>query len=184
MLKRLIVISLISAFSCGLPPALGQQNQGHGRRHGHHTYPEDSNPNIYEAPLPRGVDGSSWDRKRLQGKIVVLDFWATWCAPCLNQIPDIKRLHDSHSRDELIILGVNLDTGGNRSLRRWLNLNRHKVTWPQLFTRGGFNGPLPRCYGIKDIPEILIFNQRGELVHRCKSAECTSDAIRMMLADK
>ena len=120
-------------------------------------------------------------RQDLEGKIVVLNFWATWCAPCLRLIPDAKDLYESHSRRDLLLLGVNLDTGGNRALRRWLKLNRHNVTWPQLFNRRGFNGALPRAYEIKDVPAILIFDRQGNLTYRCNSAPCTREAVRRLM---
>lgn len=155
--------------------------QGQGRRYGHRRYPEGTDPNLYELNLPPDLEGRTWNASNLAGKVVVLNFWATWCAPCLNQIPDVKKLYEGSSREELIILGVNLDTGGNRSLRRWLRLNRQNVTWPQLFNRGGFNSALSRAFTIKDVPSILIFDQQGELAFRCNSASCTKSAVQILL---
>ncbi|HOO09777.1 MAG TPA: TlpA disulfide reductase family protein, partial [Cyclobacteriaceae bacterium] len=130
---------------------------------------------------PQDVDGKSWGRPQLEGKIVVLDFWTTWCAPCLKQIPRIRELYDSYSREELVMLGVNLDSGGNRSLRRWLRMNQAKMTWPQLFNRGGFSSALPQCYGIREVPVILVFDRNGRLAHRCDSAEAAAVAVASMM---
>lgn len=185
MLGRLIIITFILLFSASIQTATGQPDridaQGQGRRYGRDSRLAATYPNIYRAPLPASVNGSIWNREKLEGKIIILNFWATWCAPCLNQIPQVKKLYDRYSRDDLLLLGANLDTGGNRSLRRWLQLNRNRITWPQLFNRGGFNGELPSCYEIKDIPEMLIFNRQGELVYRCHSAESTEAAVRELM---
>jgi len=199
MLKNKLITTVILILLAGyLPatgihgPAFGQRpdhglgqgpgpGQGQGRRHRQQSPTETADPNIYNAPLPKDVNGYSWQRQDLEGKIVVLNFWATWCAPCLRLIPDAKDLYESHSRRDLLLLGVNLDTGGNRSLRRWLKLNRHNVTWPQLFNRGGFNGALPRTYKIKDVPAVLIFDRQGNLAYRCNSAPCTREAVRRLI---
>ena len=159
----------------------GRQNPDRGRGYRHHPRPSYTNPNLYDAPLPRDLEGETWSRHRLENRVVVLNFWATWCAPCLDQIPEVRTLYDNYSRDDLILLGVNLDSGGNRSLRRWLRLNRNRVTWPQLFNRGGFNGELPGCYGIKDVPVLLVFNRKGELEFRCQSARCAREAVTELM---
>jgi len=199
MLKNKLIATVILLLLAGylpasgiLGPAFGQrpdqglgqgQGPGHGqgRRHGQQSPADKAHPNIYNAPLPKDVNGYSWQRQDLEGKIVILNFWATWCAPCLRIIPDARDLYESHSRRDLLLLGVNLDTGGNRSLRRWLKLNRHNVTWPQLFNRGGINGTLPRAYEIKDVPAILIFDRQGNLAYRCNSASCTREAVRRLM---
>jgi thiol-disulfide isomerase/thioredoxin len=189
MLKQLITFTLILLIPASFVMAAGQtpneydgQGRGQGRRHGRYSRIEPANPNIYNAPLPVDVNGSIWNHEKLEGKIVVLNFWATWCAPCLNQIPQVKKLYESCSSDKFLLLGVNMDSGGNRSLRRWLQLNRNKITWPQLFNRGGFSGALPSCYKIKDVPELLVFNRRGYLVHRGNSAAKTVEVVRDLLA--
>lgn len=196
MIKNKLIATVILLLLSGYLPASGIQGQafgqrpgqgpghGQGRRHGQQIPSEKADPNIYNAPLPNDINGYSWQRRDLEGKIVVLNFWATWCAPCLNLIPKAKELYESHSRSDLLLLGVNLDTGGNRSLRRWLKLNRHNVTWPQLFNRGGFNGALPRAYKIKDVPAILIFDRQGNLAYRCNSASCTREAVRRLMDEE
>lgn len=189
MIKRLLIILFFLAFPVLELNVSGQdlkgngqgQGQGQGQGYGHRPRARNTNPNLYQAPLPRDMDGGSWDRGNLEGKIVILNFWATWCAPCLDQIPQVKKIFDGYGRDDLQLLGVNLDSGGNRSLRRWLRLNRNRVTWPQLFNRGGFNGELPVCYGIKDVPELLVFDRQGELVYRCHSAKCAREAVKELL---
>ena len=159
------------------------QNPDQGRGYQQRPRAAHTNPNLYEAPLPIDIAGETWDREKLEGRIVLLNFWATWCAPCLDQIPEVKKIYDSYSRNDLVILGINLDSGGNRSLRRWLRLNRNHVTWPQLFNRGGFNGPLPGCYGIDNVPVLLVFNRQGELEYRCQSAACAREAVIELTTD-
>jgi thiol-disulfide isomerase/thioredoxin len=107
------------------------------------------------------LNGQPWTADSLRGRVVLLDFWATWCAPCLNELPRLKELRRRHSRDDLEIIGVMLDGTTRRTLTAWLN--RHRIDWPQIQERGGFSGELARAYDVRHLPATLLFSRDGGL---------------------
>ena len=55
------------------------------------------------------IDGRRWSGQDLRGQVVIVDFWATWCAPCLDELPRLKRLHERHRANGLTIIGVGIN---------------------------------------------------------------------------
>jgi thiol-disulfide isomerase/thioredoxin len=91
---------------------------------------------------------------------VLLDFWGTWCAPCLNELPRLKQLRERYSRDDLEIIGIMIEAASRRTLVSWLN--RHRIDWPQVHERS-YSGPLARAYGVSSLPATVLFRRDGAL---------------------
>jgi len=127
------------------------------------------------------INGKNWNGEILQGKIVIMEFWAPWCAPCLQQIPHLRQIHETYRDQGVVMLGVNVDNSDRRTKRRWLQRNSGKMGWPQLVNRNGLNGDLPRRFGISQIPDILVFNSAGELASRGPSSRGLEQVIESLL---
>ena len=110
----------------------------------------------------RDLNGRRWNAASLQGRVVLVDFWATWCAPCLADIPWLRRAHQRFGPDRLAILGVSLDVGDRRTLNAWLNRNR--VDWPQIWDHRGYDGDLARTFGGVALPQSLLVDASGRVV--------------------
>ena len=106
------------------------------------------------------ISGATWTTEQLRGRVTVIDFWATWCAPCLAEMPRLKRIRDSYSRSELEILGVALEPGARRTLMSWLNRNR--VDWPQIQERG-YDSPLATAFGVRELPMTIVVDADGRI---------------------
>ncbi len=117
------------------------------------------------APLPAfsatDLDGQRWTAADLRGRVVLLDFWATWCAPCLAELPRLKTLRARHSRADFEILGISLDVTSRRSFVSWLNRNR--IDWPQVHERAGYAANLPRLFGVDRLPRTLVIARDGTI---------------------
>ena len=149
--------------TAGNSPAFqGRGQRGHGQRHGQ---PE-LRTSLPEGIVLQSIDGKSWDKDSLEGKIVILEFWATWCAPCLQKIPQLKKIHETYKDRDVLILGINLDNTDRRTIRRWLQRNSNRMGWPQLLNNNGFGGELPQYFNIDEVPTNLVFNRQGQLVGR------------------
>ena len=77
-------------------------------------------------PLPapawklKGVDGTTVTSDQFKGKVVILDFWATWCPPCRTEIPGYVALQKKYGADGLVVVGVSMDTGGTADVRQFI----------------------------------------------------------------
>jgi thiol-disulfide isomerase/thioredoxin len=106
------------------------------------------------------ISGATWTTEQLRGRVTVIDFWATWCAPCLAEMPRLKRIRESYSRSELEILGVALEPGARRTLVSWLNRNR--VDWPQIHERG-YDSTLATAFGVRALPATIVVDADGRI---------------------
>lgn len=169
---------IAAAGSALVAPPGGSGPRGHGYRHG-----QQNNLSIPGGITIREMTGREWTSDSLRGKIVIMDFWAPWCAPCLQQIPRLKKIHETYRGRDVLLFGINVDRADRRSQIRWLRRNAGKMVWPQLDNRRGLNGDLPRHFAVSQVPEILVFNRRGELVSRGTSSGGLEQVIESLLKE-
>ncbi len=128
----------------------------------------------------KALGGESFVTRSLLGKVVVIDFWATWCGPCVRSLPDLVRLRQEHG-DGLAIVGISCDNDETK-LRKFL-AEHPEVDWPQLFTAGDKPWhPLATEYGIESIPRLFLVDRKGVL----RSVDAKQDLealIRRYLAE-
>jgi thiol-disulfide isomerase/thioredoxin len=127
----------------------------------------------------RDLNGRRWNAPSLRGRVVLVDFWATWCAPCLADIPWLRRAQQRFGPDRLAILGVSLDVGDRRTLTAWLNRNR--VDWPQIWDHRGYDGDLARKFGVAALPQSLLVDASGRVVATNLRGERLVAAIAALL---
>jgi thiol-disulfide isomerase/thioredoxin len=95
----------------------------------------------------------------LAGKVVLIDFWATWCGPCREALPHIRDIAQRFSGEPLVVLSVSLDS--NETV--WKNfVAKNGMTWLQ-YRDGGFNGPVAKLFGVNAIPHTFTIDADGVL---------------------
>jgi thiol-disulfide isomerase/thioredoxin len=105
--------------------------------------------------------GHRWTAADFTGRVVLIDFWATWCAPCLADMPRLKRLREKHPRTDFEILGVSLDVSSRHSFVSWLNRNR--IEWPQILEGRGYGAELARLFAVDRLPRTIVIGRDGRI---------------------
>ena len=106
------------------------------------------------------VDGREADLEKMRGKVVLIDFWASWCGPCMMEMPKVKAAYEKLHPQGFEILGINLDEDKERMQRV---LTASNLTWPQCFDGQKWDGPLIKRFGIMSIPTVWLIDKRGVL---------------------
>jgi len=125
------------------------------------------------------LEGNTVNNELLKGSVVLIDFWATWCGPCIREIPGLAEAYESLKPHGFEIIGVSLDRGTSESFTTWLNNNR--VTWPQIFSGDGWNAPLARQFHVRSIPCTVLLNRNGKVIAVDKRGEELVETIRQEL---
>ena len=107
------------------------------------------------------VEGQPVRLADLRGKVVVLDFWATWCGPCRAMIPHERRLVQELKDKPFAFVGVSVDDDAE-ALKDFLRDER--MTWPMVCD--GPSGPLVKAYGVEAFPTLFLIDAQGVVRHK------------------
>jgi thiol-disulfide isomerase/thioredoxin len=111
------------------------------------------------------ISGSTVSMKNLKGKVVVIDFWATWYGPCLAQVPHMRELYAKYHHHGLEFIGVSLDVpkenGGLENLKQFVKANG--IAWPQYYQGKVWDGEFSKSWGINAIPAVFVVDTGGNL---------------------
>jgi peroxiredoxin len=112
----------------------------------------------------RSMDGDSVRLSSLRGKVVVIDFWATWCGPCVAELPYLQKLHDRYRDDpdvRFLCISTDNDSGPVRPF-----IEKKKYTMKVLYSgrlQPGARGSVETAYGIKSIPQTFLLDREGKI---------------------
>jgi cytochrome c biogenesis protein CcmG/thiol:disulfide interchange protein DsbE len=117
-------------------------------------------------PLPAftltSVDGGVIDQTAWRGKVVLLNFWATWCGPCRAEIPDLIALQTKY-KDQLVVIGLSVDEGKTANDAVKAFVAEHKLNYPVAIV----DGTVEKLFGgVTSIPSTFVLNPDGKIVQR------------------
>jgi len=105
-------------------------------------------------------DGQQISLDELKGKVVLMDFWATWCHPCREAMPHMRDIARKFKGEPLIVLSVSLDDDE----KAWQEfIQKNEMTWPQCRDEGGFKGQMAGLFGVRAIPHTFTIDADGVL---------------------
>jgi thiol-disulfide isomerase/thioredoxin len=102
--------------------------------------------------------GQPVDLNQLSGKVVLIDFWASWCPDCVREMPQVQQVYRTFESKGLTILGISLDKD-RRAMDNFIA--KHLIPWPQYFDGKGWKNDLVTKYSVHEIPEMWIINKKG-----------------------
>ena len=98
----------------------------------------------------------------LKGKYYLLQFWATWCAPCVGEIPKISEIYEKYKKSNFTILSISLDDSVSVLKSFWTK--RIKMPWYNAILTGGYNNKFVKYFGITGVPVIVLIDQHGKIL--------------------
>ncbi|MBI4859479.1 MAG: redoxin domain-containing protein [Candidatus Riflebacteria bacterium] len=127
------------------------------------------------------LDGKTVTLKELAGKLVLLDFWATWCQPCIGEIPLLKRIAKNAAGRPLAIVSVSLDNPKQLSqLKRFVDMQG--LTWSQVHDGKVWESPIVKKYEVTGIPACFLIDEKGQIVRSGLRGHHLKDVIQQELA--
>jgi peroxiredoxin len=105
-----------------------------------------------------GLDGKKINLSDYRGKVVLVNIWATWCLPCVEEMPSMQKLYNEFKGNDFEILAVSIDAQGLKVVAPFMK--KHKLTFPALLDP---KGTVKTAYGITGIPESFIIDKEGNL---------------------
>jgi thiol-disulfide isomerase/thioredoxin len=109
------------------------------------------------------IDGNAVSLEDFKGKIVYIDVWATWCGPCLKQIPYLKSLEHHFKGQDIAFVSISVDK--KEAFETWKNMVVEKeLGGVQLFANNAFQSEFIEAYGIHSIPSFILIDKQGHIL--------------------
>ena len=114
----------------------------------------------FSLPAPDGQELSVMSIVK-ENKLTILDFWASWCGPCRQEMPNMVQLYDMYQPKGLAIIGISLDENHDQWVKA---IEEMGMKWPQMSDLKGWNSAAAQQFRVRAIPHIIILDQKGCIV--------------------
>jgi len=128
--------------------------------------------------LLKDIHGKTHRLADYRGKWVLVNFWATWCLPCLSEIPELSSLHTAHKHNDLLVIGIAMESGSRKKVADFART--HRISYPVVM--GDFK--TAKQIGVLDVlPSSYLYNPKGEQVSY-QAGEVTRASVEAYIRSK
>ena len=121
----------------------------------------------------KDLTGKKWSLRNLHGKVVLVNFWATWCLPCLKELPELEALYNRFQSQGLVVLAISDEDAA--MLRKYLA--RYPYSFPILHDPARRTG---KNYGVESVPRTFVYDREGRLVAMAMDQRNESQLLEML----
>jgi peroxiredoxin len=129
----------------------------------------------------KDLDGKPLSVANYKGKVVLVDFWAVWCGPCVAELPNVLKAYEAHHAKGFEIIGISLDQD-EKKLKAFIE--EKKMTWVQYFDGKGWGNKLAAKYGVNSIPATYLLDGEGKIIGKNLRGEALEKAVAKALEKK
>jgi len=134
-------------------------------------------------PIPfsvKDVKGKPLSIETYKGKVVLLDFWASWCMPCKTEMPNVIRIHNKFKDRGFEIIGISLDND-RQAFESFVKKNG--MEWPQYFDGKGWQNAVADKYKVRSIPATFLVDKKGKIRYRSLRGAELETAVQKLVAE-
>lgn len=113
-----------------------------------------------------------------KGKVVLIDFWATWCGPCVRELPNVKKAYSKHHPGGFEIIGISLDSDRDKLTSF---IEKQEMPWQEFFDGEGWKNKLAQQYGINSIPATYLLDRDGKVIAKNLRGDALEAAVSKAL---
>ena len=110
----------------------------------------------------KDIDGKQYSLYDFRGKYVYIDFWASWCAPCIEKFPEMKKIYNSRDKSKFEILGVSVDVSRDSWIK---SIEKNKLSWINISNTKGWD-EISDSYGVKAVPQNFLVDPNGTIIKK------------------
>ena len=125
--------------------------------------------------------GNPLSVSQYEHKVVLVDFWATWCVPCVAELPNIIKAYNKHHSNGFEVIGISLDQD-EQKLKSFLKAK--EIPWAQYFDGKGWQNKLAAKYGIPSVPATFLLDGDGKIIGQDLRGEALEQALAKALTEK
>ncbi len=125
------------------------------------------------------LEGKEVDLAKMTDKVVLVDFWATWCGPCIAEMPNVVAAYEKYKEQGFEVIGISLDEE-KAAVESFVK--EHKMAWPQYFDGKGWQNELAQHFGIQGIPATFLVGKGGKIVASNLRGPALGEAVEKALA--